>query len=182
MQCLCKNPLAIAILHRLKPACMHARCCCMQLLTSIAAGIVPNGIICAWDHSMQLLTSIATGSILNGIIFVWNSGKLGPTWRPLPFVANPAHCLYAGQMAHCQPSHLVGCVPASAVLSLSVLHPAQTKRPHIKPTLSGVDGEAGRHTDRQRDSGRSQRDARPVRQVYRQTDDQSDKRTAGNSP
>ncbi len=129
-QCLCKSFLAVAVLHRLRQARMHARCCYMRLSTSIATGfVVSNGIVCAWDHSMQLLTSTATGSNLKDISFVWDESMLGPTWRPLPFVANPAHCPYAVQMAHCPPSHLLACVPASAVLSLSELHPAQKRKP-----------------------------------------------------
>lgn len=117
MHSACENPLAIALLFQTGS---HARCCCIQFLTSIATGLLPKGIICAWDHSMLRLT-----------------------WRPLPFVANLAHCLYAAQRAHCQPSHLLACVPASAVLSLSVLHPAHKK----EPTLNQL-WQAGRQTDR----------------------------------
>ena len=153
----------------------HARCCCMQLLTSIATVFIPNGITFVWDYSM-----------------------LRPTWQPPPFVANLVHCPYAARRAHCQPSHLLACVPASAVLSLSVLHPAQKASPHIKPTLSGVSVEEGRQsgslwqvgrlagrqthtqTDRHTDNGRSQRDAQAVRQVGRYTDRQTrgDRETA----
>ncbi len=55
----------------------QARCCCMQLLTSIATYFVPHGIIRAWDHSMQLLTQLPLvpllmASVLFGIKACWD--------------------------------------------------------------------------------------------------------------